>query len=144
MGFVEIGRGVSAVAVDALDAGPEMLIPGDLMVRPAWSPDGTRIAGVLPPAAGGTGIVVYSMASRALETISDFGDAPQWLPDGRRLVFAWGSRLYLADTVTGEVREIHALENDVLGLGSVSADGRWIYFSRTVTQADLWRISWEP
>ncbi|MEX2468044.1 MAG: protein kinase [Gemmatimonadota bacterium] len=144
VGFVEIGRGVAAVTVDEPSAGVEMLIPGDLMVRPAWSPDGDRIAGVLPPAAGGTGIVVYSLESRALETVSDFGDAPQWLPDGRRLVFAWGSRLYLADTETDEVRELYALEDDVLGLGSVSSDGRWIYFSRTVTEADLWRIDWSP
>ncbi|MDZ7780563.1 MAG: protein kinase [Gemmatimonadota bacterium] len=143
VGFVEIGRGVSAVSVEDEGAGPEMLIPGDRMVRPTWSPDGARIAGVLPPAAGGSGIVVYTLASRGLETISEFGDAPQWLPDGRRLVFAWGSRLYLADTRTGDVREIFGLGNDVLGLGSVSADGRWIYFSRTVTEADLWRVRWE-
>ena len=142
VGFVEIGRGVSAVPVDDARAGAEMLIPGDLMVRPVWSPQGDRIAGVLPPAAGGSGIVVYSLASRAIQTISDFGDAPQWLPDGRRIVFAWGSRLYLADTASGEVRELYTLEDDVLGLGSVSNDGRWIYFSRTVTQADLWRIDW--
>lgn len=142
VGFVEIGQGVSAVSMENPDAGPEMLIPGDLMVRPAWSPDGTRIAGVLPPAAGGTGIVVYSLDSRSLQTISDFGDAPRWLPDGRRLVFVWGSRLYLADIRTAEVSEIHALENDAPGLGSVSADGDWIYLSRTVTEADLWRIAW--
>ena len=57
-------------------------------------------------------------------------------------MFAWGSKLYLADTETGEVRELYALENDVLGLGSVSRDGRWIYFSSTVTEADLWRVDW--
>lgn len=142
VGFVEIGRGVSAVPIDEPEAGAVMLIPGDLMVRPTWSPDGTRIAGVLPPAAGGSGIVVYSLATRALETVSDFGDAPQWLPDGRRILFAWGSRLYLADLETDEVREVYSLGDDVVGLGSVSRDGRWIYFSRTVTDADLWRIDW--
>lgn len=142
VGFVEIGRGVSATPVDDPSAGAQMLIPGDLMVRPTWSPDGTRIAGVLPPAAGGSGIVVYSLATRSIETVSDFGDAPQWLPGGRRLLFVWGSRLYLADLDADTVREVYSLGDDVLGLGSVSVDGRWIYFSRTVTDADLWRIDW--
>jgi serine/threonine-protein kinase len=141
VGFVELGRGVSVVDVST-PGSAEMLIAGDLMVRPAWSPDRSRIAGVLPPTAGGTGIVVYSLASRAIETVSDFGDAPQWFPDGRRLVFAWGSRLYLADVDAGRVSELGSFAPHAVGLGSVSPDGRWLYYSMSVTEADLWSIEW--
>jgi Tol biopolymer transport system component len=141
VGFVELGRGVSVVDLST-PGSAEMLIAGDLMVRPAWSPDRSRIAGVLPPTAGGTGIVVYSLASRAIETVSDFGDAPQWFPDGRRLVFAWGSRLYLADVDAGRVRELGSFAPHAVGLGSVSPDGRWLYYSMSVTEADLWSIEW--
>jgi Tol biopolymer transport system component len=142
LGFVELGRAVALVQPAAGSSSAETLLRGDLMVRPQWSPDGRWIAGVLPPSAGGSGIVVYSLATRTPVTVSTFGDAPQWLPDSRRLVFAWQNSLYLGDMATQQVRKIFSFERDRIGLGSVSRDGRWIYLSRTVTEADLWSIEW--
>ena len=47
------------------------------------------------------------------------------------------------DARTRAVNEILAAGRDQLGLGSLTPDGRWIYFARTVNEADLWRISWD-
>ncbi len=140
VGYVDLGHGVSSISLADPKAGSEMMIAGDLMVRPAWSPDGERIAGTLPPAAGGTGIVVYTLATRAMEKVSPIGDAPQWLADGHRLVFVWKNKLYLEDLATHKTREILSSDRDQLALGSVSRDGKWIYFARTVTEADLWAM----
>jgi Tol biopolymer transport system component len=142
VGYVDLGHGVSSVSLANIKAGSEMMIAGDLMVRPAWSPDGEKIAGTLPPAAGGTGIVVYTLATRAMEKVSPIGDAPQWLPDSKRFVFVWRNKLYLEDLATHKSSEILNSDRDQLALGSVSRDGKWIYFARTVTEADLW--SMEP
>ncbi|HEY4130238.1 MAG TPA: hypothetical protein VGM50_06450, partial [Gemmatimonadaceae bacterium] len=142
VGYVDLGHGVSSVSLANIKAGSEMMIAGDLMVRPAWSPDGEKIAGTLPPAAGGTGIVVYTLATRAMEKVSPIGDAPQWLPDSKRFVFVWRNKLYLEDLATHKSSEILISDRDQLALGSVSRDGKWIYFARTVTEADLW--SMEP
>ena len=140
IGYVDLGHGVSSLSVGNPKAGSEMLLAGDLMVRPAWSPDGRHIAGTLPPAAGGSGIVVYSLDTRAMDKISPFGDAPQWLPDGRRMVFVWRNKLYLEDVATRKTSELLSFERDQLALGSVSRDGRWLYFSRTISEGDLWSL----
>ena len=143
VGFVELGRGLASVDRGAGAASLQTILRGDVMVRPQWSPDGRRIAGVYSPNAGGTGIVVVDPETGGRQTVASFGDAPQWLPDSRRLVFVDGNTIYIADVNAGTVRELLSLGRDVGGLGSVSPDGRWLYFSRTVTEADLWSLRWD-
>lgn len=140
VGYVDLGRGVSSVSFKNPKAGSQMLLAGDLMVRPGWSPDGRRIVGTLPPAAGGSGIVMYTPDSRALDKVSPFGDAPQWLPDSRHIVFVWRDTLYYEDIETRKTRALLSFQHDQLALGSVTRDGRWLYFSRAITEADLWSV----
>jgi hypothetical protein len=65
-----------------------------------------------------------------------------WLPDSRRLLFvANGNAFYVADTRTKEVRQVWAVKRDVLGPPRLTRDGRRAYFSRRVTEADIWLLT---
>ncbi len=54
------------------------------------------------------GIVVYTLGTRRYQRLSSYGQLPVWLPDSRRLLFVSGG------------------------------DGRSVYFTRRVTEADIW------
>ena len=116
---------------------PDSVVPG---FRPnAWSPDGEWLAadiGYLDE-----GIVIYSMASQTYIRLTDFGQWPVWLPDSRHILFvSGGNGLYLVDRETAEVRQIFASGRDVLGPPRLTQDGRTVYYSRRITEADIWRV----
>jgi Tol biopolymer transport system component len=115
------------------DGGPPMVVT-------SWSPDGTMLAGQ----AGypGTGVVVYSLPTQTYERLTDFGEWPVWLPDSRRLLFVYeGQRFYIVDRETKETREIFSVPRDVIGPPRVSADGTQVVFSRRITEADIWLLT---
>lgn len=85
-----------------------------------------------------SGIFVYEVTSRKLEKISDFGDYPYWLGDGRRLVFTNQGKLYLADSQSRRVRELLSIPPNEIEWPSVSGDDRLIVFRMSITEADIW------
>jgi Tol biopolymer transport system component len=116
---------------------PDSTVPG---FRPnAWSPDGEWLAadiGYLDE-----GIVIYSMRSQTYTRLTDFGQWPVWLPDNRRILFvSGGNGFYLVDRETAEVRQIYASGRDVVGPPRLTQDGRTVYYSRRITEADVWRV----
>ena len=124
---------------------PELLPPFDpasttrFLVN-AWSPDGERLAGSVDVVKGG--IAVYSFRSRAYERVTDFGEWPVFLPDGRRILFvADGKAFFVVDTRTKQVRKIWSVRRDVIGPPRLTRDGRVAYFSRRVTEADIWMVT---
>jgi Tol biopolymer transport system component len=115
------------------DGGPQMVVT-------SWSPDGTMLAGQ----AGfpGVGVVVYSFDSGSYERLTDFGEWPAWLPDSRRLVFVYeGKKFFVVDRQTKETREIFSVPRDVIGPPRISGDGTQVVFSRRVTEADIWLLT---
>jgi serine/threonine-protein kinase len=104
-----------------------------------WSPDGEWMAadiGYLDQ-----GILVYSLRSQTYTRLTDFGQWPVWLPDSRRILFvSGGNGFYVVDRETGEVRQIYASGRDVLGPPRLTHDGRTVYYSRRITEADVWRV----
>jgi Tol biopolymer transport system component len=124
---------------------PELLPPalGDPSARflvNSWSPDGTRLVGeVLGKTAG---ILMYSLASRKYDLLADFGEWPVWLPDSRRVLFvAGGNGFYLLDTRTKQVRKIQAVARDVIGPPRLTRDAKAMYYSRRVTESDIWLVT---
>ena len=111
----------------------------------SWSRDGGRLAGEVGSARGvGEGVAIYSFATRTYERLTDFGEWPVWLPDGQRILFvARRNAYYVVDARTREVRKVWSVERDVLGPPRLSLDGRWIYFSRRTTEADVWMLTLE-
>jgi Tol biopolymer transport system component len=102
-----------------------------------WSPDGTRLAGMT--GVSDTGILLHTLETGAYERLTDFGHWPVWLPGGHRLLFvSGGSTFHLVDTRSGEMRRIHSEPYDVLGPPRITADGSEIFYSRRVTEGDIW------
>jgi dipeptidyl aminopeptidase/acylaminoacyl peptidase len=103
----------------------------------AWSPDGTRIAGqngFTTP-----GFSIYSTETHTYSRAVEFGEWPVWLPDGQRVLFVSGGHEFnLFDTRTRATTRVYSVKRDILGAPRLTRDGRQMYFSRRVTDADIW------
>ena len=103
----------------------------------SWSPDGRRLVGHVY--GEHPGIVMYSLEARTYQRLTDFGEWPVWLPDSRRVLFvADGGGFFIADTLSRQVRKIFSVAGDVIGPPRLTPDGRTAYFSRRVTESDIW------
>jgi TolB protein len=129
---------------------------GDSFDAFSWCPDGRFIAGYLTSLAGQrSGITLFDLERNAYVKLTDFGQLPEWLPDGRRLVFEARSSslpaanlefpgddsLFLVDRVTRRVEPVLRAPGASLGYPTVSPDGRWLVYVRTVTKADVWMLA---
>jgi Tol biopolymer transport system component len=124
---------------------PELVrpVPGDPSARyfvNSWSPDGSRLVGELQ---GKTpGILTYSLASQTSELFPNSGEWPVWLPDSRHVLYvAGGKAFYILDTHTKQVQKIYSVERDVLGPPRLTRDARAMYYSRRVTESDIWLVT---
>ena len=116
--------------------------PHEFVVN-AWSPDGSRLAG--QAGLGAHGILVYSLASRTFERFTDFGGYPVWLADSRRVMFVAGGRsFYVVDTRSRKVDKVFSVQRDVIGPPQLTRDGRQAYFTRRVTEGDIWLVTLSP
>jgi Tol biopolymer transport system component len=128
------------------DQQPEVIPPPanrpDEFVVNAWSPDGKQLAGQAGLAA--RGIIVYSLASGRFEQVTDFGGYPVWLPDSRRVMFVSGGRdFFVADTRTKRIAKVFSVERDIIGPPGLTRDGRQAFFSRRVTEGDIWLMTFD-
>ena len=108
-----------------------------------WAHDGGRLAGTVQRLDGGTfGIGVYSPETGKLEQLTNFGQLPRWLPDGRRLLFHARGRIYLAGPAANRTKEILAVpEGTINPYFDLSWDGRMIVFSLEAMESDIWVMS---
>jgi dipeptidyl aminopeptidase/acylaminoacyl peptidase len=108
-----------------------------------WSPDGSRIAGHRKRPDGVlAGIVTYSIQNGTFERMTETGERPRWLSDGRRLVYTnERGGLSLLDSRSKRSREILSLFPDLIWYPVPSPDDRWIYFVRQSAEADLWLLT---
>jgi Tol biopolymer transport system component len=73
--------------------------------------------------------------------LTDFGEWPVWLPDGRHILFVSGGKaFYIVDRETRQVRKVFTAGRDVIGPPRLTRDGRHALYSRRVTEADLWLV----
>jgi Tol biopolymer transport system component len=107
---------------------------------PSWSPDGKYLTG--QTGFPGTGILTYSFETESYERLTDFGEWPAWLPDSRHIMFvAGGKEFFVVDSRTKEVRQVFSVPRDVIGPPRLSRDGREVFFTRRVTEADVWLLT---
>jgi Tol biopolymer transport system component len=115
---------------------------GRTFLATSWSPDGTRLAGMLMPL-DKAGIVTYHLVSGAYQLLTEISGfpfeapAPQWLNDNDHLLFSWQGKLFLVDQAK-HPRELLSVAPDRLGYAVLSRDNRRIIFNRFVTDADIW------
>jgi eukaryotic-like serine/threonine-protein kinase len=114
--------------------------PSDHFVVNSWSPDGERLVGQRDVVK--KGIMTYSLRSQKYERLTDFGEWPVWFPDSRHVLFvADGKAFYTVDARTKQVRKIFPVKRDVIGPPELTRDGRTVYFSRRVTESDIWLLT---
>ena len=107
---------------------------------PSWSPDGNHLAG--QRGFPGTGILTYSFESETYDLLTDFGEWPAWLPDSRQIMFVSGGKeFFVVDSRTKEVRKVLSVPRDVIGPPRLSRDGSEVFFTRRVTEADVWLLT---
>jgi len=113
----------------------------------SWSPDGKLLGGFLVRKKSGTnnpnGNAVYWLETKQFEKLTDFGWAPVWLSDSRRLLFPYQDKIYLVDRISKAVRVIFSV-----GLYTifpytleVSKDDRMIYYALEMNEADIWLMT---
>ncbi len=106
----------------------------------SWSPDGEHLAG--QHQFTDAGIIVYTFRTGLYEGLTDFGEWPVWLPDNRRLLFVTGgNEFHIVDRISKDVRRIFSVGSEVIGPPRFSSDGRQVYYSRRVTEADVWLLT---
>ncbi len=135
----DTNRSWTAQTPDVLPAFP---LKHAAFVPNSWSPDGQSLAGQnsLRP----EGISIYSFRSRTFDVLTDFGEFPVWLPDSRRILFVAGGRDFqVIDTATRQIRKIYTASRGVLGPPRLTRDGRTAYFTRRMTESDIWLMKIE-
>jgi len=110
-----------------------------------WSPDGSRLAGMKQFSDRvGFGIAIYTFATRAYERLTDYGEWPSWFGGNDRLLFvAKGREFWVYDLRTRQARKVYLTTWDVLGPPRLTRDGRSVFFSRRVTQGDIYLLTFE-
>jgi serine/threonine-protein kinase len=107
----------------------------------SWSPDGQRICGAY--GLHDRGILTYEFRSHRHERLTDYGEWPVWLPDSRHILFVSGpgKAFYVVDRVSKQARKVFAVNRDVLGPPRLTRDGWQAYYTRRVTEADVWLMT---
>jgi serine/threonine protein kinase/Tol biopolymer transport system component len=120
----------------------ELPSPGDdkSFAASSWSPDGTRLAGALEFKDGPSlpGIVVYSLKTRTYERLTPTGSLPQWLRDGRTLLYLDEGKIFRCDLAS---KASHLVlvppPGSVFHSISLPADDRMLYALETVQEGDI-------
>ena len=110
----------------------------------SWSPDGNKLLGHRLDFDGDEPTIqVYDLTTTRLEPVADFGYRPVWLADGRRCIFTYRDKLFLADTTTKRIREVFSVTPHRFQSISISTDNRSIYYSMQKAESDIWLASSE-
>jgi len=108
----------------------------------SWSPDGRLLAGQKHLAdLSHAGIGVHELGSQEIEWLTDFGEWPVFLKDGRRILFSFQGKLFVVDRVSRAFQEIMALTQSSLGSVGLSPDERAVYFTFMAAEADIWMMT---
>jgi hypothetical protein len=90
------------------------------------------------------GIIMYSLQSRTFNQLTDFGEHPAWLPDSQHVLFvAGGKSFFVLDTRSRKADKVFSVQRDIIGPAQLSRDGREAFFTRRVTEADVWLLTFD-
>jgi Tol biopolymer transport system component len=126
--------------------------PTERFLPTSWSPDGTRIAGQVLTASGSEFLtIVYSLATKTFARVpGPWGHAtgwiyPVWFDDSRRLLVRSPSGIAVVDAGTGAGHLLFPVGGEVVGHSfGLSHDNRWITYTETATEGDIWVATLAP
>lgn len=117
----------------------------------SWSSDGSRIAGAIRHPDGALdSIGVYTIASKTFRQVPSYRATsiwavPAWLADGKRLVIRDEDGLSIVDAETGTSTKLMRVRGYLIGRSmGVSKDNRWITYTETGTEGDIWIATLKP
>jgi Tol biopolymer transport system component len=123
---------------------PEPLPPvssdGQLFSAISWSPDGKWLAGSaeLRDSHSLPGIVLYSLVAKKYARVTDRGQVPRWLQDGRTLIFRDQGSILALDIPTRRIHEVLAPRlNSSFITHCVAPDGRTLFVSQVGEEGDI-------
>ena len=138
----------SATKVPQPAAGETPFDPKDGMFYPSsWAPAAGRIAGlVTPPTAATSSLAVYSLSTKQYTAVPGplargrtLWMWPVWLSDGRRLLVRNEAGLAVIDAATGAGRALVSIPGYNVGASvGLSRDNKWITYTETATEGDIW------
>jgi len=125
-----------------------VLEPPKEFTASAWSPDGKSIAGTVHDGStdSNLGVAVFTIESQTLRQITETGGFPEFLSDGRRIIFAQDDcRLMLAEIDGGPPKTLLTVSPDRLDTNglSMARDDSAIYYTRIKTESDVWLMELE-
>ncbi len=119
---------------------PPLPVPKRAFQTPSLSPDGKTFAGSTGQLLGGPpGLWLYSLETKRYEYLLDRGYYPQWLPDGKRLLFVDGPGVSVIDVATKQVRPVNIGRR--LFAFEIAPDGRSLILYELSQEADIWLMS---
>jgi serine/threonine protein kinase len=106
----------------------------------SWSRNGKWIAGQNGYVV--EGVSIYSVDTGTYTRVSEVGGWPVWFPDDRHLlVVSRGREFHVIDSVAKTSKMVFSVARDTLGPPRLTRDGKAAYFSRRVTEADIWLVN---
>jgi len=126
--------------------------PGTMFTPASWSSDGQRIAGlVVTPDGSVARLGLYSLADKRIAVIPGPWASgvrwlfPSWLNDNRHLIVRRPEGVVWVDANTGEGRVLLPVGGLTVGVGAgVSRDNRWLLYTETATEGDIWTGALKP
>jgi WD40 repeat protein len=137
----------SATKVSAPKVGETTFDPKEGVFFPSsWSADGRQIAGLVWGGSRATAsLAVYSLATRRFTAVPGSLTKgtiwlwPTWLADSRRLLVRGENRIMVVDASTGLGRVLMPVPGYSVGASvGLSRDNKWITYTETATEGDIW------
>jgi Tol biopolymer transport system component len=113
----------------------------------SWASHGDQLAGIVVEGSTAT-VAIYDIASKRFSRVpgelarSSPWVLPIWLADGRRLIVRRSDGVALIDAGTGAGRLLIPVGGNTIGRTvGVSHDDKWITYTETATEGDIWIAS---